>query len=216
VAVIGQRVDPGSARVTIDGLPLPIRPDVATYLVYKPVGVISTADDPQGRPTVVDLVESDTRLYPVGRLDAESEGLMLLTNDGELANLVMHPSHGILKTYVARVSGIPPTAALGELVRGVELDDGEARAVSARLTSSAGDQALVEIVMAEGRKREVRRMFEAIGHEVVGLVRTRIGPIGDQHLAPGAARRLSIDEIRSLYSAASVTWEDASLPEDDE
>jgi 23S rRNA pseudouridine2605 synthase len=141
---------------------------------------------------------------------------MLLTNDGELANLVMHPSHGILKTYVARVSGIPPTAALGELVRGVELDDGEARAVSARLTSSAGDQALVEIVMAEGRKREVRRMFEAIGHEVVGLVRTRIGPIGDQHLAPGAARRLSIDEIRSLYSAASVTWEDASLPEDDE
>jgi 23S rRNA pseudouridine2605 synthase len=203
-AHLGQKIDPAVATVLIDGLPLPLRPDLVYYLLYKPLGVISTSDDELGRTAVVDLVPDDQRVYPVGRLDADSEGLLLLTNDGDLTNLVTHPRHGVTKTYVARVTGIPDGTALRRLISGVDLEDGPARAKKARVRSTAGGEALVEIVMVEGRNREVRRLFAAVGHEVVSLVRTAIGPIRDPDLRPGSWRPLTMVEVRELYGAAGA------------
>jgi len=178
---------------------LPVRPGLVHYLLFKPSGVLSTASDPRGRQTVVDLVPTEARVYPVGRLDADSEGLIILTNDGELAEWVTHPRYGVTKTYVARVTGVPSAATLRRLVRGIELEDGPAHASEARLLDSHVAEALVEIVIGEGRKRQVRRMFDAVGHPVRELVRTAIGPIRDQSLRPGTWRRLSVAEVRSLY-----------------
>lgn len=201
---LGDRVDVDTQTLTVDKVPVPVAPDTETHLLYKPVGVISTADDPQGRETVVDLVESDERLYPVGRLDSDSEGLILVSNDGELTNRVTHPSFGITKTYLAMVSGVPSKGQLRRLTEGVELDDGPARAVSARLVDeSRSGRGLVELVMMEGRNREVRRMFSALGLEVEGLVRTAIGPIKDTGLEPGESRRLSAGEIQSLLGSGT-------------
>lgn len=201
-AHLGQKVDPESARVEVDGIPLPVRPDLVYYLLYKPPGVVSTADDPQGRPIVLDLVPTQPRVHPVGRLDADSEGLLLLTNDGELTHLVTHPRYGITKTYVVRVGGVPDRAALRRLTEGIDLEDGPARALRARLIDRFAGEALVEVVVAEGRKREVRRMLEAAGHPVTALVRTAIGPVSDRDLGPGRHRRLSLSEVRALYAAA--------------
>lgn len=198
VARLGERVDPVTSRVTVDGVPVPVAPGLVTLLLYKPTGVISTADDPQGRPTVVDLVPPEPRLYPVGRLDADSEGLLLLTNDGELADLVMHPRHGMPKTYSVLVEG-GPGRWVRRLVDGIELDDGTAAARSARVVDNLGDRTLLEVVMGEGRKREIRRMCEALGHPVVRLVRTAIGPIVDRSLRPGAWRVLELSEVEALY-----------------
>ena len=198
-AHLGQKVDPLTARVDVDGIPLPIRPGLVYYLLFKPAGTVSTASDPQGRPTVVQLVPQGTRVYPVGRLDADTEGLIILTNDGDLAARVSHPRHGVGKTYLARVAGNPGRVALRALVEGVELDDGPARAREARLVSSQGDEALVEVVMGEGRKREVRRLLAAVGHPVAALVRTAIGPVTAHGLKPGTWRDLTLDEVRSLY-----------------
>lgn len=200
--VLGDRVDPQKDKLTLDGAPIPLAPDLETHLLYKPVGVISTASDPQGRQTVVDLVPSRHRLYPVGRLDADSEGLILVSNDGELTNRVTHPSHGITKKYLAEVSGQPSKATLRLLCDGVVLEDGPARAESARLVDSRPDRSLVEVVMMEGRNREVRRMFEAVGHEVTRLVRTAIGSLTDPDLKPGQSRRLEAGEIQSLLGSS--------------
>jgi 23S rRNA pseudouridine2605 synthase len=200
-AHLGQKIDPAVAMVLIDGVPLPVRPDLVYYLLYKPLGVISTSDDDRGRTTVVDLVPDGERVYPVGRLDADSEGLLILTNDGDLTNQVTHPRHGVTKTYVARVTGVPDRTTLRRLVGGVELDDGPARAERARLLSTAGGEALVEIVMVEGRNREVRRLLASVGHEVISLVRTAIGPLRDPDLDPGSWRHLTMVEVRDLYGA---------------
>ncbi|HHC07779.1 MAG TPA: pseudouridine synthase, partial [Actinobacteria bacterium] len=135
----------------MDGVPLPVAPELRYWLVYKPVGVVSTVEDPHGRPVVVDLVPDEVRVFPVGRLDRDSEGLMILTNDGELANLLTHPRYGVPKTYLVSVRGRPSPRVLRRLVEGVELDDGPARAASARLVDSLGDRSLVEVVMTEGR-----------------------------------------------------------------
>jgi len=134
---LGDRVDVENQTLTLDGVPLPVNPQIETHLLYKPVGVISTAADPQGRKTVVDLISSDKRLYPVGRLDADSEGLILISNDGELTNRITHPRYGITKKYLAMVDGVPSTSKLRRLVSGVELEDGVARARSARLVESS-------------------------------------------------------------------------------
>lgn len=198
-AHLGQKVDPELARVEVDGVPVPVRPGLVHYLLYKPTGVVSTASDPQGRPTVVDLVPTATRVYPVGRLDADTEGLIILTNDGELAARVSHPRHGVTKTYVARVEGNPGRAALRALQEGVELDDGRGAARSVRLVGAQGGEALVELVMGEGRKREVRRLLAAVGHPVRALVRTAIGPVTDPTLQPGSWRLLTAAEVRALY-----------------
>ena len=196
--VLGDRVDPDTDVLTLDGAPIPVAPDIETHLVYKPVGVISTADDPQGRPTVVDLVESAHRLYPVGRLDADSEGLIFVSNDGELTDRVTHPRYGITKRYLAEVTGVPNKSAIRALSTGVELEDGPARAESARVIDTRSGSSLVEVVMVEGRNREVRRMMDAVGHEVTRLVRTAIGPITDPTLKPGESRRLRPMEIQQL------------------
>ncbi|HEX9642513.1 MAG TPA: pseudouridine synthase [Acidimicrobiia bacterium] len=209
VATIGLKIDPESAIVAVDGLPLPVNPTTVHYLVYKPAGVVSTASDPHGRKTVVDLVPTDPPVYPAGRLDAESEGLLVVTNDGALTQLLTHPRHGVTKTYLAAVQGVPSSRSVRRLTAGVDLDDGPARAVSATLVDRRRDEALVEVVMAEGRKREVRRMLEAVGHPVTRLVRTAIGPIRDRSLAPGSWRRLEVSELRALYEAAGTTWQDA-------
>ena len=202
-AVLGDRVDVATQQVTIDGVPIPVNPDLETYLLYKPAGVISSASDPQGRRTVVDLVAAGHRLYPVGRLDYESEGLILLTNDGDLANRVTHPRYGIVKKYVALVKGSPNKAEVRRLTEGIDLEDGPARALSAHVVGRQGAETLVELTMSEGRNREVRRMFEALGYELGSLVRTAIGSIADRSLKPGQSRRLSAAEIRELLASST-------------
>ena len=203
VAHVGQQVDPESSQVTIDDVVLPVVPGLVYYLLNKPKGVVSTAEDPEGRPTVVGLVPAEPRVFPVGRLDADSEGLLLLTNDGDLTLRLTHPRYGIEKTYVALVEGQPGKTALRRLTSGVELDDGLARARRARIVDRQGGHSLMEIVMTEGRKREVRRMGAAVGHPVRRLVRTGFGPIRDTTLRPGTWRVLTIDEVRELYAAGS-------------
>jgi 23S rRNA pseudouridine2605 synthase len=202
-AVLGDRVDVSTQRVTVDGIPIPVNPELETHLLYKPTGVVSSASDPEGRPTVVDLVSGERRLYPVGRLDYDSEGLILLTNDGDLANRVTHPRYGIVKRYLVLVEGSPGRAELGRLTSGIDLEDGPARALSAAVVGRKGVQTMVELTMGEGRNREIRRMFEAMGIEVTRLVRTAIGPITDRSLKPGQSRRLSASEIRDLLGSGS-------------
>ena len=201
-AHLGQKVDPDTALVEVDGVPLPIKPGLVHYLLYKPVGVVSTASDPQGRRTVIDLVPDDSRVYPAGRLDVDSEGLIVVTNDGSLTERLTHPRFGITKTYLAEGEGQVSLRTVRTLTSGVSLEDGPARAVTAALVQAQQDRSLVRIVMGEGRKREVRRMFDAVGHPVRRLVREAIGPLVDRTLEPGAWRELSIVEVRSLYSSA--------------
>lgn len=203
-AAVGERVDPDRQVVAVDGRRIPVRPGLVSYLVNKPAGVISTADDPRGRPTVVDLVPDSPRVYPVGRLDLESEGLLILTNDGTLADLVMHPRYGIHKTYRVLAAG-RPGPWVRDLETGVELEDGPAAAVSARVVDAAAGETMLEMVMGEGRNREVRRMCAALGHEVRRLVRVAIGPLTDRSLRPGDWRRLSPEEVARLYAAADTT-----------
>ncbi len=202
-AVLGDRVDVAAQEVTIDGVPIPVDPALETHLLYKPVGIISSASDPYGRQTVVDLVADGNRLYPVGRLDYDSEGLILLTNDGNLANRVTHPRYGIVKSYLALVDGSPSKADVRRLIEGVELADGVAKALTAKVAGRQGNRTMVELTMGEGRNREVRRMFEALGFEVSRLVRTAIGPITDRALKPGQSRRLTAVEIRDLLASGS-------------
>lgn len=200
VAALGRRVDPDHDLVEVDGAPVGTRPDLVHYLLNKPAGVVTTASDPQGRPTVIDLVPAQPRVFPVGRLDAAIEGLLVLTNDGVLANRVAHPSHGIDKEYLATVAGgrISP-GDLRRLREGVDLDDGP----TAPAKVSQPEPGVLRITIHEGRNRQVRRMCEAVGHAVTRLVRTRIGPLRDGRLAPGAWRRLTDDEVRALATAAT-------------
>ena len=199
MAVLGRRVDPETALIEVDGAPVGVRPDLVHYVLNKPAGVVTTADDPQGRPTVVGLVPNEPRVFPVGRLDVDTEGLLLLTNDGELAHRLTHPSYGVEKEYVAEVEGLPTRAVLRRLREGVELDDGPTAPARATLI----DPSVVRLTIHEGRNRQVRRMCEAVGHSVVRLIRTRIGPLADRSLAPGAWRELTGAEVRSLQRAVA-------------
>jgi len=198
---LGDRVDVDKDSLTIDDIPIPVNPSLETHLLYKPVGVISSSSDTHGRQTVVDLIDSDKRLYPVGRLDADSEGLILVSNDGELTNRVTHPRYGITKTYIALVEGAPSRGTLRRLTDGVELDDGAAKASKARVVEQQEERCLLELVMTEGRNREVRRMLTAVGHEVISLVRTSVGPLMDRTLKAGESRRLSSEEINRLLAS---------------
>ncbi|MEX0667526.1 MAG: pseudouridine synthase, partial [Acidimicrobiia bacterium] len=204
VAILGDRVEVDQQRVEVDGVPLPVSPGLVTYLIYKPIGVVSTASDPEGRSTVVDLVPMDPRVVPVGRLDADSEGLLLLSNDGELILRVTHPRFGMTKTYVVTVAGKPNGRVVRRLVAGIELDDGVAKARKARLIQATPDQGLIELVMTEGRNREIRRMMNLLGHPVQRLVRTAIGPLTDRTLGAGEWRRLDMQEVAALYKAAGT------------
>jgi 23S rRNA pseudouridine2605 synthase len=204
-AVLGRRVDVMTARIEVDGVLLPVAPDLVYYLLNKPDDVVTTAADTHGRRTVLDLVPVDPRVFPVGRLDMATEGLLILTNDGALAQLLTHPSHGVEKEYVAEVEGGTPAAgALRALRQGVELDDG--------VTAPAGVGVLapgvLRLVIHEGKNRQVRRMCEAVGHPVRRLVRTRIGPLRDTNLPPGRWRELTGAEVRALAGAAGPSQPD--------
>ena len=199
VAVLGRRVDVDTALIELDGAPIGVRPDLVHYLLNKPAGVVTTADDPQGRPTVVGLVPAEPRVFPVGRLDVDTEGLLLLTNDGELAHRLTHPSFGVEKEYVVELEGSPSRAALRRLREGVELDDGTTAPARAALL----EPSVVRLTVHEGRNRQVRRMCDAVGHPVVRLIRTRIGPLADRSLAPGAWRELTGNEVNALQRAVA-------------
>jgi 23S rRNA pseudouridine2605 synthase len=199
VAELGARADPESDRIEVDGAPVGVRPGLVHYLLNKPDGVVTTASDPQGRPTVVDLVPSEPRVFPVGRLDADTEGLLLLTNDGELAHRLTHPSFGVDKEYLAEVEGSPSRGAVRRLREGVALEDGPTAPAKVSLV---GDH-LLRITIHEGRNRQVRRMCAAVGHPVRRLVRVRVGPISDRRLAPGEWRPLTQSEVRGLERATA-------------
>lgn len=200
VAVLGTRVDVDADVVAVDGVPIGVRPGLVYYLLNKPAGVVTTADDPQGRPTVVAMVPDEPRVHPVGRLDLDTEGLLLLTNDGQLTHRLTHPSFGVEKEYVAEVRGAPGRGVLRQLREGVELDDGP----TAPAKASSPSPGVLRLTIHEGRNRQVRRMCEAVGHPVTRLVRTRIGPLRDPHLAPGEWRELTTDEVRELERAVSL------------
>ena len=204
-ASVGDRIDPDGVDVRIDGVHVPLGPDLTTWLVYKPPGVVSTMDDPQGRPTVTSLVPSEPVTRPVGRLDLHSEGLLLMTNDGDLALVVAHPRYEVPKTYHVLVPSAVSESRLAPLTQGIELEDGPARAVSARIVNALGERTIIELVLNEGRKREIRRMFDALSLPIDRLVRTAIGPIADRTLAPGSHRALTSEEIQSLFRYAKDT-----------
>jgi 23S rRNA pseudouridine2605 synthase len=204
VRVDGEReLDPArqidGERVELDGRELAGPEQRVVYALHKPAGVVSTVRDTHGRPTVVTLVDDSRRLYPVGRLDADSTGLILLTNDGELANLLMHPRHGVPKTYRARIDGGRPSAeVLARLRSGVELEDGLTAPALVRMVAHN----VLELELREGRSRQVRRMCAAVGHPVRELQRVRFGPLELGRLAPGAHRVLDGDEVAGLRAAA--------------
>ncbi|HTX00327.1 MAG TPA: pseudouridine synthase [Acidimicrobiales bacterium] len=199
LAELGRRVDVEHDRVEVDGRPVGVLPGRVYYLLNKPAGVVTTASDPQGRRTVLDLLPPEPRVFPVGRLDLDTEGLIVCTNDGELAQLLAHPSHGVEKEYLAVVEGDPGPQAIRRLREGVEIGDG----LTAPARVSRRSAGVLRIVIHEGRNRQVRRMCEAVGHPVRRLVRTRVGPLGDARLAPGAWRPLTLDEVRALAGGST-------------
>lgn len=200
VAQLGRRVEVETDTVEVDGVEIGIRPGLVYYLLNKPSRVVTTSSDPEGRPTVLDLVPSEPRVFSVGRLDYDTEGLLLLTNDGALAQRISHPSGGVEKEYVAEVSGGRVSAgALRQLREGVLLDG---QLTSPAKVSQPADGVL-RIVIHEGRNRQVRRMCESVGHPVTRLVRTRIGPLRDPALAPGKWRELTLEELRALTQSVT-------------
>ena len=196
---LGEKVDPETSQIEVDGLKIGVRQDLVYYLVNKPIGIITTSKDPQKRSTVIDLVPTHPRVFPVGRLDADTEGLILMTNDGDLTHYLTHPSFGNEKEYLVQVEVKPSRNAIRQLRQGVELDDG----LTAPAKVSLVDEKLLKIVIHEGRNRQVRRMCESIGHPVIRLVRSRIGPIVDRSLRPGSFRELTNQELRSIRKILS-------------
>jgi 23S rRNA pseudouridine2605 synthase len=207
VTELGVRVDPGRQVIHVDGTRV-VLDDTKVYLAFnKPLGVVSTMSDDLGRPSLADYVgQRNERLFHVGRLDADTEGLLLLTNDGDLAHRLQHPAYGVAKTYVAQVEAHGSVAHdVGRRLReGVQLEDGVVKADSFRLVDSLPGKAIVEIVLHEGRKHVVRRMLEAVGHPVVALARTQVGPVRLGELRPGRTRALTREEVGGLHRAAGL------------
>jgi 23S rRNA pseudouridine2605 synthase len=203
VTELGTRVDPVRQEIRVDGEPL-ARPKPVYYAVNKPPGVVSTNRDPQRRPRAIDIVppQEDRRLFTVGRLDLNSEGLLLLTNDGDLANQLTHPRYGVAKTYRVQVAGRPEPDVLNQLRRGVRLAEGVAKAERVTFRSRHKQSAVLEIVLREGRNREIRRMLAKVGHKVMRLVRVAVGPVRLGDLQPGDYRKLTREEIAGLRRAA--------------
>jgi len=201
VRELGRRIDPDNAVVHVDGMRVVLRADLVHLALNKPRGMHSTMSDPQGRRCIGDLVaDRPERLFHVGRLDADTEGLLLLTNDGELAHRLMHPSFEVLKTYLAQVPAPVPRDVARQLRAGVELEDGPVTVHSFRVLDSAGPLAMVEVVLHEGRNHIVRRLLEHVGHPVRRLVRTAIGPVRLGNQRPGALRPLTRQELGALYA----------------
>ncbi|WP_229689654.1 pseudouridine synthase [Microbispora bryophytorum] len=201
----GARVDPAKQIIRVDGKRIPTSSETVYYALNKPIGVVSTMDDPDGRPCLNDYVQDlAPRLFHVGRLDTETEGLLLLTNDGELAHRLTHPSYGVQKKYWAKVPG-PVARDLHKVLRkGVELEDGLAKVDEFRVVQEHGQQALVEVILHEGRKHIVRRLMETVGHRVIDLARIEFGPVKLGRLKPGTIRTLTVQEIGDLYAAVGL------------
>lgn len=205
VTELGKRVDPTTAVIHVDGERVPTAPGVVVLMMNKPRGVITSMSDERGRECVGDLIGQWPKgIFHVGRLDADTEGLLLLTNDGELANRLGHPSHEVAKTYRATVRGPISKQALRDLREGIELDDGPIACDSARVIQRLTDRSLVEVVLHSGRNRIVRRMLDAVGYPVVDLVRTRIGPLHLGRMRPGEVRELEGADLRALYTAVNL------------
>jgi 23S rRNA pseudouridine2605 synthase len=204
VSELGSRVEPHQ-EIYVDGQRLG-KTKLVYYAVHKPVGVVSTARDPSGRPRVIDLLPPDVgRVFNVGRLDLNSEGLILVTNDGELANKLTHPRHGVRKTYEVHVAGEPGPEVLSQLRRGVHLAEGFVKPVEVRIKGNKKSGSVLEMVLDEGRNREVRRLLARVGHKVQRLIRIAVGPIRLGEMPRGASRLLTPEEVRKLRAAASET-----------
>ncbi len=204
-ATLGDRVDPATDEIRVRGSRISTDPGLRYVALHKPAGVTTTMRDPHARSDLRPLLPPDgPRLFPVGRLDRDSEGLLLLTNDGELANRLTHPRHGVEKEYLAEVEGEPTERRLMRLRRGVDLEDGQAVPVSVRAVGRSGGRAALRVVMTEGRKREVRRMLDAVELPVRRLIRVRVGPVRLGRLRAGEVRDLTPEEVRGLYRAAGL------------
>lgn len=203
-AVLGQRIDATKDEVAVDRSRVPLKTDLVYYLFNKPVDVVTTAADTEGRSTVLDYVEMPQRVWPVGRLDMDSEGALLLTNDGELTHRLTHPRFGVPKVYLAYARGTVGNRALKALALGIRLEDGMTGPARVRLVERWPGGSLVEMELREGRNRQLRRMFESLDHPLKRLVRTAVGPVMLGHLKPGTLRRLAPEEARSLYRACGL------------
>ena len=210
----GVRVDPRTQEIRVDGSRILTNPELITLMLHKPAGVVTTMEDPEGRPTVAQYgrdylaehpeLPDSLRLVHVGRLDTETEGLLLLSNDGELSHRLMHPSFEIAKTYVAIVDGQVEPWVPRKLRRGIELEDGEAKADRVTVKDSGPRGSIVEITLHSGKNRIVRRMLDAVGHPVTRLARTRLGPLRLGNLRPGQTRPLSGEEIAALQQEVGL------------
>nr|WP_226913599.1 pseudouridine synthase [Gephyromycinifex aptenodytis] len=205
VRELGVRIDPSRQVVHVDGVRVQLDASRVYFALNKPLGVVSTMDDELGRPCLSDIVgQRSERLFHVGRLDADTDGLLLLTNDGELANRLQHPKYGVPKVYIASVPG-PVGRDVGKTLRaGVELEDGTVAVDSFKLLDSAPGKAIVEVVLHEGRKHVVRRLLEAVGHPVLTLTRVQVGPVMLGETKPGRMRPLNSREVELLYAAAEL------------
>ncbi|MEN6452375.1 MAG: pseudouridine synthase [Thermoguttaceae bacterium] len=204
VVELGTRVDPAKQQIRVDGVPLPTA-KLEYYAINKPPGVVCTSRDPSGRPRVIDMLPSKAgRLFTIGRLDLSSDGLILVTNDGDLANRLTHPRYGVAKTYRATVAGRPTPEVLTKLQRGVHLAEGVARAERVEIKSHHKDSTVLEMVLREGKNREIRRILARVGHKVLRLTRTAVGPVRLGSLPVGGVRRLSHDELRALRHEGTI------------
>ncbi|HEX2089861.1 MAG TPA: pseudouridine synthase [Actinomycetota bacterium] len=204
IAVLGDRVDPSSDRITVDGALIPANPELRYFAFNKPRGVTTTLRDHHAERPLTEFLPPGPRVFPVGRLDRDSEGLLLLMNDGELGRRLQHARFGVEKEYLVEVDGALTPAALRQLTEGVELDDGLAKALRAYGLSRARDRSSVFVVLGEGRKRQVRRMLASVGFQVTRLVRVRIGPVKLARLPPGNVRALEPGEVSELYRVTGL------------
>ena len=200
VTEMGTKVDPETQNIECDGVALVSREEKVYILLHKPTGYLSTVDDPQGRPIVTDLLKNiKERVYPVGRLDLNTEGALLLTNDGELSQKILHPSHEVNKTYVAKVKGVPGKKKLDALSKGIELEGRKTWPARIKVLKTEAQSTVIQIIIHEGRKRQVRKMFEAIGHPVLALKRTAYGQLELGGLGPGKYRFLAPRDIKFIF-----------------
>jgi 23S rRNA pseudouridine2605 synthase len=200
VTEMGTKVDPETQNIECEGVALVSREEKVYILLHKPTGYLSTVDDPQGRPIVTDLLKNiKERVYPVGRLDLNTEGALLLTNDGELSQKILHPSHEVNKTYVAKVKGVPGRKKLDALSKGIELEGRKTWPASIKVLKTEAQSTVIQIIIHEGRKRQVRKMFEAIGHPVLALKRTAYGQLELGGLGPGKYRFLTPPDIKFIF-----------------
>jgi 23S rRNA pseudouridine2605 synthase len=205
VATLGARVDPARDIVRLDGSQVPTAAGLVYFAVHKPRGMLSTMSDERGRSSLAEMVEDLTvTVHHVGRLDADSEGLMILTNDGPLSHRLTHPSFGVAKVYVAEVEGVIPRAVTRSLTEGIELDDGPVRADAVKLVDATKERSVLEVTIHEGRNHVVRRMFDTVGFPVTRLARVAVGPIRLGDLKPGRRRHLQQGEVQSLYRAVGL------------